>query len=193
MLLNDKKIRDLCLNEKMIEPFADIDEKKQSKIDGKMSYGLDGSGYDIRISKNYQVMKQTIDGRSLDPKNKDNERYYLKKTAIGGVIEIEPYSTIRVRSLEKFNMPNNVKGLSHQGKSTYTRNGLEVLMTPIDEGYSGYITFVIANHTHLAQKVYAEEGIAQITFWEIEDGVETSYADRDGKYMNSEDIEGSKI
>lgn len=192
MLLSDKEIRKLCIENEMIVPFADIEDKKQSKLEGKMSYGLDGSGYDIRLHHDYEVLRPTIDSRCLDPKDKNQSKYYLKKSALTGYFEIEPYSIARVRSFEKLNMPNDVKALCHMGKSTYTRNGVMVLMTPIDEGYSGYITFCLQNTTHLPQKIYVGEGIAQLTFHRIVDGVETSYADRDGKYMNSEGIEGSK-
>jgi dCTP deaminase len=61
--------------------------------------------------------------------------------------------------------------------------GIIVNVTPFEPEWEGHVTLEISNTTPLPAKIYANEGIAQVLFFESDDAPETSYADRGGKYQ----------
>lgn len=185
MQLNDKQIRQLVEDQGMIVNF--VDKQKQ---DGVISYGLDSCGYDIRIQNVYKAPTYLL--TEIDVKNRNTEHGYQYKTAGDNRIVIPPHSAIMVASVEEFNLPRNVCAHNNFGKSTYARYGLVCNMTPIEPGYKGGLTFGLINTTHLPFVVYANEGIAQLTFHFVED-VETSYADKGGKYQGSKGVTAGKV
>lgn len=202
-LLADFQIRELVKSHNMIENF--VEKQKQT---GVLSYGLDGFGYDIRVQDCYRVPdyyarqginmeidpKRIVDVLLPDKRYANNEFALMQdRVADAGKIRIAPNSFVQVVSVEKFNMPNNVIALSPFGKSTYGRFAIFPIITPIDAGYSGYITFAVLNPHPIPCVIYANEGLAQIQFYQSELSAETSYADKGGKYQGSEGIQGSKI
>jgi len=169
---SDNWIKKMALSERMIKPF---NQRLISK--GKISYGLSSYGYDIRVDTKFKVFTD-INHTIVDPKHFDKKSFcnMNSKTCI-----IPPNSFALGKSMEYFKIPRNVIALCI-GKSTYARCGIIINITPLEPEWEGYITLEISNTTPLPAKIYAEEGIAQILFFEADDMCGVSYADRKGKY-----------
>ena len=71
------------------------------------------------------------------------------------------------------------------GKSTYARCGIITNVTPFEPEWEGHVTLEISNTTPLPARIYANEGICQVLFFEADadDICETSYKDKAGKYQ----------
>ncbi len=91
------------------------------------------------------------------------------------------------RTIEYFRIPRNVLTVC-VGKSTYARCGIIVNVTPFEPEWEGFVTLEISNTTPLPAKIYANEGIAQVLFFEGDEPCETSYADKKGKYQSQQSI-----
>ena len=172
-ILPDHEIRDLALNQGMIEPFVE----KQT-AEGKISYGLSSYGYDSRCSDEFKIFTN-VDNAIVDPKNFSDKSFVDRQT---DVCIIPPNSFVLTRSVEYFRIPKDVLVVC-LGKSTYARCGLIVNVTPLEPGWEGHVTLEISNTTPLPAKVYANEGVAQFLFFRGSSECEISYADRAGKYM----------
>ena len=72
--------------------------------------------------------------------------------------------------------------------STYARCGLIVNVTPFEPEWEGYVTLEISNTTPLPARIYANEGISQVLFFQSDEVCETSYADKKGKYQKQQTI-----
>ena len=105
---------------------------------------------------------------------------------------IPPNSFALARSVEYFRIPRNVLTLCI-GKSTYARCGIIVNVTPFEPEWEGTVTLEISNTTPLPAKIYANEGVAQVLFFEAKEVCEVSYADRKGKYMKQLEITCPRI
>lgn len=177
-ILADHQIRDLSLNEGMIDPFVE----KQNH-DGVISYGLSSYGYDARCSSEFKIFTN-VDNAIVDPKNFSKDSFVDRdvKECI-----IPPNSFVLTRSVEYFRIPKDVLVIC-LGKSTYARCGLIVNVTPLEPGWEGHVTLEISNTTPLPAKVYANEGVAQFLFFKGSDKCEVSYADRAGKYMGQRGV-----
>ena len=162
----------------MIDPFVETQVR-----DGVISYGVSSYGYDIRVSDEFKIFTN-IHSRIVDPKGFDPKAYVDFK---GDVCIIPPNSFVLARSLELMRMPPNVTGVV-LCKSTYIRAGILIPTTVLEAGWEGIITLEITNVTPLPAKVYANEGIAQILFFEGDELCDTSYADRKGKYQNQQGV-----
>ena len=162
-------------NNPILHPFID-----HSVSENVISYGLSSCGYDIRLSENFFVFKADYTlPLCVDPKNFDKRLLVEYK---GSHCVIPPNSFILGVSLESFIMPNNLFA-ECRGKSTYARCGINVNTTPIEPGWSGYLTIEIANMCPVPVKVYANEGIAQVIFFKVY-GVKNSYISKGGRYNN---------
>lgn len=184
------------LTDKEISALADLDifqpyigEKRRTLDDGTkaISYGLSQAGYDIRLSpKHFLTFTDDGDYRpnlTLDPKLSDPTLPYdetLVHSASGSFYELPPFSFGLGTSLELITMPPNIMGLC-DGKSTYARCGIIINVTPIEPGWSGYLTMHIANPTPLPVRIYANEGIVQIMLYKLSSDVGQSYT---GHYQN---------
>lgn len=189
MILNDKQIRDRCIRPwyrnsstfvPMIDPYVPV---LVNKVNDKkiISYGSSSFGYDLRVGYSFKIFNNTR-GAIVDPKEIDNESYIDVEVEEGGYVIIPPNSFVLAHALEKLNMPNDVTGII-VGKSTLARSCINVLATPAEAGWSGYLTLEFANTSSLPVKMYAGEGSCQILFLKGKKcGV--SYADRNGKYMD---------
>ena len=69
------------------------------------------------------------------------------------------------------------------GKSTYARCGIIVNVTPLEPEWEGHVTLEFSNTTPLPARIYANEGVAQMLFFESDEVCETCYKDRGGKYQ----------
>lgn len=175
----DHWIRRMARERDMIKPF---EERQVSR--GTISYGLSSFGYDIRVANEFRIFTAAT-GRVtvVDPKAIDESAMTFYK---GDVCIIPPNSFALARTVEYFRIPRNVITLC-VGKSTYARCGIIVNVTPFEPAWEGFVTLEISNTTPLPAKIYANEGIAQVLFFEG-DEPEVSYADRQGKYQKQTGI-----
>jgi dCTP deaminase len=173
----------MAAERRMIEPFAE----KQVR-DGVISFGVSSYGYDIRVADEFKIFTN-VNTTIVDPKRFD-EQSFVNFT--GDVCVSPPNSFALARTLEYFRIPRSVLTLC-LGKSTYARCGIIVNVTPFEPEWEGTATLEISNTTPLPAKIYANEGIAQVVFFEADEICETSYADKKGKYQAQRDITLPKI
>jgi len=162
----------------MIEPFVDKQVRK-----GAISYGVSSYGYDLRVSDDFKVFTDVF-GAVVDPKDFDPKSFVDVKT---DVCMVPPHSFALARSVEYFRIPRNVLTIC-LGKSTYARCGIIVNVTPFEPEWEGHVTLEISNTTPLPCRIYANEGLAQVLFFESDEPCETSYKDRKGKYQGQRGI-----
>ncbi len=174
----DHWITQMARERGMIEPF----ESSQVRS-GVISYGVSSYGYDIRVADEFKIFTN-VHSAIVDPKNFDTRSMVDFK---GDVCVIPPNSFALARTVEYFRIPRNVMTIC-VGKSTYARCGIIVNVTPFEPEWEGYVTLEISNTTPLPAKIYANEGIAQVLFFEAADECETSYADKKGKYQRQQSI-----
>lgn len=181
-LRSDKWIRQMAIDNKMIEPFADrqVREKNGERL---VSFGLSSYGYDLRVAEEFKVFTN-VHSTIVDPKNFHANAFV---TINGTSCIIPPNSFALARSVEYFRIPRSILTLCI-GKSTYARCGIIVNVTPFEPEWEGYVTLEISNTTPLPAKIYAGEGLAQVLFFEANEECEVSYADRNGKYMKQLEI-----
>ena len=178
MIKSDRWIRQQALERGMIKPFEDRQVRK-----GGISFGLSSYGYDIRIADEFKIFTN-INNSIVDPKAFDPRSFVDFQ---GEVALIPPNSFALGRSVEYFKIPRNVLTIC-VGTSTYARCGIITNVTPFEPEWEGYVTLEISNTTPLPAKIYANEGIAQVLFFESDEACETSYADRQGKYQGQQGI-----
>lgn len=175
----DHWIRRMALEHRMIEPFVEGQVRA-----GVVSYGLSSFGYDIRVADEFRLFTPATGQLSvIDPKAIDDRAMAPYR---GDVCIVPPNSFALARTVEYFRIPRNVLTIC-LGKSTYARCGIIVNVTPFEPEWEGYVTIEISNTTPLPAKIYANEGIAQVIFFEGE-APEISYADRKGKYQGQRGI-----
>jgi len=161
----------------MIEPYvshqiASVEEKRI------VSYGTSSYVYDVRCSTEFKIFTN-INAAVIDPKAFDDSSFIEFQ---GDVCIIPPNSFVLARTIEYFRIPRNVLTIC-VGKSTYARCGIIVNVTPFEPEWEGYVTLEFSNTTPLPAKIYANEGVAQVIFFESEEECEISYKDRKGKYQ----------
>ncbi|MEJ2311277.1 MAG: dCTP deaminase [Gemmatimonadales bacterium] len=170
---SDRWIREMATSTGMIEPF----EEKQVRTD-VISFGLSSYGYDMRVADEFRIFHNAL-SPVVDPKAFD-ERSFVEYE--GDVCLIPPNSFALARSVEYFRIPRDVITLC-VGKSTYARCGIITNVTPFEPEWEGFVTLEISNTTPLPARIYANEGIAQVLFFESDEPCEVSYSDKKGKYQ----------
>ena len=178
-LKSDSWIIRMAKEERMIEPF----EEGQVR-DGVISYGVSSYGYDIRVADEFKIFTNVFSA-VVDPKEFDSDSMVDFK---GDVCVIPPNSFALARTLEYFRIPRSVLTIC-VGKSTYARCGIIINVTPFEPEWEGYVTLEISNTTPLPARIYANEGIAQVLFFEGDEECLVSYADKKGKYQKQQKIE----
>ncbi|MBF8288606.1 MAG: dCTP deaminase [Candidatus Rokubacteria bacterium] len=178
MIKSDRWIRQMAVEKGMIKPF----EERQVRA-GVISYGLSSYGYDLRIADEFKIFTN-INNTLVDPKAFDPRSFVDLQ---GPVCIVPPNSFALGRSVEYFKIPRNVLTIC-VGKSTYARCGIITNVTPFEPEWEGFVTLEISNTTPLPAKIYANEGIAQVLFFESDEACQTSYADRQGKYQGQQGI-----
>jgi|TARA_S200000501_G_scaffold57532_2_gene47774 dCTP deaminase len=174
----DHWIKKMSLEHNMIEPFVE----KQT-TDGAISYGVSSYGYDIRVSNEFKVFTDVYN-TVVDPKSFDEKSFV---TIIDDECIIPPNSFALARTVEYFRIPRSTVTVC-VGKSTYARCGIIVNVTPFEPEWEGHVTLEISNTTPLPARIYANEGIAQVLFFEGDEECDISYADKKGKYQNQTGI-----
>ena len=174
---SDLWIRRMAKQHKMIEPFeaGQVRHKDGEKL---ISYGTSSYGYDVRCSTEFKVFTN-INSATVDPKAFAHDSFIDVEN---NVCVIPPNSFALARTVEYFRIPRNVLTVC-LGKSTYARCGIIVNVTPLEPEWEGHVTLEFSNTTTLPAKIYANEGVAQMLFFESDEVCETSYADRGGKYQ----------
>jgi dCTP deaminase len=174
----DTWIRQMALERRMIEPFVDRQVRE-----GVVSYGLSSYGYDIRVADQFKIFHNVFSA-TVDPKHLPKEAFVDFR---GDVCIVPPNSFALAVTVEYFRIPENVITIC-VGKSTYARCGIITNVTPFEPGWEGHATLEISNTTPLPAKVYANEGIAQVLFFESDDPCEISYRVKAGKYQGQRGI-----
>jgi deoxycytidine triphosphate deaminase len=184
---SDKWIRRMAEAHGLIEPF----EPRQIRTNGSarvISYGTSSYGYDIRCADEFKIFTN-INSAIVDPKNFDSNSFVDVKA---DVCIIPPNSFALARTIEYFRIPRNVLTIC-LGKSTYSRCGIIVNVTPLEPEWEGHVTLEFSNTTPLPAKIYANEGVAQVIFIESDEPCETSYKDRGGKYQGQTGVTPPKL
>lgn len=164
----------------MIEPF------EQSQVrSGVVSYGVSSYGYDMRVAREFRIFTN-VHSSIVDPKAFAEDSFVEFE---GDVCLVPPNSFALARSVEYFRIPRNVLTIC-VGKSTYARCGIITNVTPFEPEWEGHVTLEISNTTPLPARIYANEGIAQVLFFEADDHdvCEVSYADKKGKYQAQQGV-----
>ena len=177
----------MALEEAMIEPFQ---EQQISQLNGErvVSYGTSSYGYDVRCSNHFKVFTN-INSAIVDPKDFSENSFVDVKSDI---CVIPPNSFALAGTVERFRIPRSVLTIC-VGKSTYARCGIIVNVTPLEPEWEGHVTLEFSNTTPLPAKIYANEGIAQMLFFEADKECEMSYKDRNGKYQGQAGVTLPKI
>ncbi len=162
----------------MINPFNDRQVRE-----GVISYGVSSYGYDLRVADEFRIFTN-VNSAVVDPKRFD-ERSLV--TVQGESVLIPPNSFALARSVEYFKIPRDVLTIC-VGKSTYARCGIIVNVTPFEPEWEGFVTLEISNTTPLPAKVYSNEGLCQILFFQSDEACEVSYKDKKGKYQKQTGI-----
>ena len=184
---SDKWIRRMSEEHGMIEPF-EPNQIKQLNGEKIISYGTSSYGYDIRCAHEFRVFTN-IHTTIIDPKNFDTRNFV---TVEEDFCIIPPNSFALAHTVESFRIPRNVLTVC-LGKSTYARCGIIVNVTPLEPEWEGYVTLEFSNTTPLPAKIYANEGVAQVLFFESDEECATSYKDRAGKYMGQSGVTPPRI
>jgi dCTP deaminase len=170
---SDRWITRMAREQNMIEPFVD-DQIRQ----GVISYGVSSYGYDVRVGDEFKVFTNVYN-TVVDPKNFDSKSFVDIQA---DVCIIPPNSFALASTVEYFRIPRDILTVC-LGKSTYARCGIIVNVTPFEPEWEGHVTIEISNTTPLPAKIYANEGIAQVLFFQGDEPCAKSYKDKKGKYQ----------
>lgn len=179
---SDRWIRRMVEEQGMIEPFEAV-QVRDAGAGRVISYGTSSYGYDVRCSSEFKVFTN-INSATVDPKAFDANSFV---DVTSDVCVIPPNSFALARTVEYFRIPRNVLTIC-LGKSTYARCGIIVNVTPLEPEWEGHVTLEFSNTTTLPAKIYANEGVAQMLFFESDEVCETSYKDRGGKYQGQRGV-----
>lgn len=178
----DHWINRMALETGMIEPY--VESQKRRNDQGPMiSYGTSSYGYDVRCAREFKIFTN-INSVIVDPKAFDSSSFIDIEA---DVCIIPPNSFALARTIEYFRIPRNVLTIC-VGKSTYARCGIIVNVTPLEPGWEGHVTLEFSNTTPLPAKIYANEGVAQMLFFQSDEECQTSYRDRNGKYQGQQGV-----
>jgi dCTP deaminase len=170
---SDRWIARMAREHRLIEPFVEDQVRA-----GVISYGVSSYGYDVRVGDEFKVFTNVFN-TVVDPKNFDPRSFVDIKADI---CIIPPNSFALASTVEYFRVPRDVLTVC-LGKSTYARCGIIVNVTPFEPEWEGHVTIEISNTTPLPAKIYANEGIAQVVFFQSDEICAVSYRDRKGKYQ----------
>lgn len=184
---SDRWIARMSLQHHLIAPFTQqqVNRNGEKKI---ISYGTSSYGYDVRCAHEFKIFTN-INTTIVDPKNFDDRSFIDLE---GETCIIPPNSFALGRTIEYFCIPRNVLTLC-VGKSTYARCGIIVNVTPLEPEWEGHVTLEFSNTTTLPARIYANEGVAQMLFFEADEGCDVSYRDRQGKYQGQTGVTLPKL
>jgi len=179
---SDQWIKRMALEQNMIAPFVDSQVRNHEHA-GIISYGTSSYGYDVRCASEFKIFTN-INSVIVDPKAFDSNSFV---DVHADVCIIPPNSFALARTVEYFKIPRDVLTIC-VGKSTYARCGIIVNVTPLEPEWEGHVTLEFSNTTPLPAKIYANEGVAQMLFFQSDEVCQTSYKDRKGKYQGQQGV-----
>jgi dCTP deaminase len=179
---SDRWIRQMAQEHNMIEPFEPA-QVRHNGVDKVVSFGTSSYGYDVRCATEFKVFTN-LNSTIVDPKAFDDNSFVAIEA---DVCIIPPNSFALARTIEYFRIPRNILTIC-LGKSTYARCGIIVNVTPLEPEWEGQVTLEFSNTTSLPARIYANEGVAQMVFFESDEVCETSYRDRGGKYQGQQGV-----
>ena len=181
---SDRWIRRMATEHGMIEPFEDRQVR-----DGVISYGVSSYGYDMRVAREFRIFTNVLNS-VVDPKNFDpNSLRRVRGRRVHRAAQL-----LRPRALAWSTSASRANVLTVTvGKSTYARCGIITNVTPFEPEWEGYVTLEISNTTPLPAKIYANEGIAQVLFFQGDEEPEVSYRDKKGKYQGQHGVTLPKL
>ena len=182
-VLSDRWIKKMAIEKEMIKPF--VPEQTRGN---RISYGLSSFGYDARVSNEFKIFTD-VNSAVVDPKNFSKNSFVSR---VGNECVIPPNSFALASTVEYFKIPKDVLVIC-LGKSTYARCGIIVNVTPLEPGWEGHVTLEFSNTTPLPAKIYAKEGAARFIFLKGNEGPDTTYDQRNGKYMRQTGVTLPKI
>ena len=186
---SDRWIRRMAREHRMIDPFVDGQVRELDRQGRKViSYGVSSYGYDMRVAPEFKIFTNVLSA-VVDPKQFDSKSFVEFE---GDVCIVPPNSFALARSVEYFRIPRNCLTIC-VGKSTYARCGIITNVTPFEPEWEGFVTLEISNTTPLPAKIYANEGLAQVLFFQGDEPCEVSYADKKGKYLKQRGVTLPKI
>ena len=192
---SDRWIRRMAEDAQLIHPFS---EQLVREVQGRriISAGASSYGYDMRLADDGFRVFSPIHGREIDPKKFDENSLIeppLQTTDDGSQYYLmPPHSYALGVTVETFRMPRNVTAIC-MGKSTYARAGLIVNTTPLEAGWQGRLVIELGNLADLPLRVYVNEGIGQVIFFESDEDCSVSYEDRGGKYQGQTGLTYSRL
>ncbi|MGF1519744.1 MAG: dCTP deaminase [Nodosilinea sp.] len=174
----------------LIQPFQpslvrQLEQTETSPAHPVISFGLSSYGYDIRLSPAEFRIFRHIPGTVVDPKNfspANLEPTELRTSDSGSYFVLPAHSYGLGVALEKISVPDNISVICI-GKSTYARCGIIANLTPAEAGWRGHLTLEFSNSSSADCRIYANEGVVQLIFFEGEP-CQVSYATRRGKYQD---------
>lgn len=202
-LMSDRWIKEQAEKHKMITPY--IDHSVKTFEDGTKipSYGSSTAGYDIRLGRNFTFFKKHQSDLNGILVGKDNDTEFVTMKSYDGdfidILDFDENCTVEIKDVDWIILPPHTFTLAHAqehlniprdvsvlctNKSTWARCGVLLNTTPAEPGWSGYLTLEIANTTDLPVKIWSGIGVVQLQFFKLDQEPMTSYADRNGKYMN---------
>jgi dCTP deaminase len=179
----DSWIQRMAQEHGMIEPFT-----AEQVAQGTISFGLSSYGYDLRLADEFKIFEPPP-GVTINPKSIPTEYY---RNYQGPFCDIPPNSYVLGRTLEYLRIPRDVLTIC-MGKSTYARSGILINVTPFEPEWEGFVTVSIANTLPVPSRVFANEGLCQVLFFQSDEACTVSYKDRKGKYQAQRAIEFPKI
>jgi len=207
MVLSDIDIKTLATEHGMIAPFIP-EQVRQAADTGlypdrpRISYGLTSAGYDFRlcpaagleIQDPWGTPRTAVDPKNFNPSQMIKLRLYTDLNNDQQWWELPSLSFALGLTVETFRIPKHIIGMA-TGKSTYARCGIYLNFTPAEPGWEGRLVVELFNSTPYSVRIYANEGIGQMTFHQLSTLPEVSYADRPGggKYQNQTAITYAKV
>ncbi len=179
---SDKWIAKMAHGKRMIEPFVEAQMRSQGGMP-LISYGLSSYGYDVRCADEFKVFTN-VHSATVDPKEFNPKGFVDMQ---GDSCIIPPNSFALARTIEYLRIPPDVLVIC-LGKSTYARCGIVVNVTPLEPEWEGYITLEFSNTTNLPAKIYANEGVAQLVFFQSDEQCSITYKQRKGKYQKQSGV-----
>lgn len=191
-LWSDWEITSAAVNHKMISPFFDESIYELESLTEKfpvLSYGLSSYGYDARLAPQFKLFRPSY-STIIDVKNPTPNYFEDIET---DRLTLPPHSYVLGKTMEWFEIPRNVLALCI-GKSTYTRAGFLINVTPLEPGWRGEVTLEIGNLTPAPAYLYANEGICQFLFFEGDEQCLKTYADKaKAKYQDQRGVVFSRM
>ena len=179
---SDNWIRRMAAEHRMIEAF-EPGQVRAANGQEIVSDVTSSYGDDVRCAGEFKIFTN-INSTIVDPKDFDPNSFV---DFTGDVCIIPPNSFALARTVEYFRIPRSVLTVC-LGKSTYARCGIIVNVTPLEPEWEGHVTLEFSNTTTLPAKIYANEGVAQMLFFESDEPCEVSYKDRGGKYQGQRGV-----